>query len=165
MAKTKGVVGTPINHIDATRGLEGTRSAGEPNRSAGGSTRGSTVTEQYRGGGINTKPNERGTPYHSQAGNPPNDGRVAEGTGRYGQVRSENNQDHANPASNGRGVMLDVGSLAGGSVPRPAPMIDSPAGGPKFEPGTIIAEDRAHLGTGNERAVDSLVEGGGVLSR
>jgi hypothetical protein len=162
MSKSKGVIGTPVNHVGPSGALIGNREGFTPGTPQGTK---STVLPQYRGGGINTQPNEVGTPLQDVDGNPDEFSRTAEGTGRYGKVISENGQDHADPASNGRGVMLDVGPLAGGSVPPVASTLDGPAGGPKFEPGSIISEDRAHLGRGNDSAVDGLVEGGGVMSK
>lgn len=48
-----------------------------------------------------------------------------------------------------------------------APTLDSPVSraAPRFDPGFVESEDKAHLDSGNERAADSLAKGGGVMSR
>jgi|HubBroStandDraft_4_1064222.scaffolds.fasta_scaffold01490_14 hypothetical protein len=173
MSKTKGIVlgADHVNHVGPAGAFIGNPegySPGEPNRSGGGSTRGSTVTEQYRGGGINTKPNERGTPFNSQLGNPNEASRTAPDSGRYGKVISENGQDHNDPRANGSGVVLDgANSYARGFQPPPAATVDSPVPtrAPRFDPNFVSAEDREHVGSGNESAVDGLAEGKGVMSR
>jgi hypothetical protein len=106
MAKSKGVVlgAGHVNHVGPAGAIIGNRegySPGTPQNTD------STVLPQYREGGINTAPNPRGTPLQSQLGNPNEFSRVAEGTGRYGKVISENGQDHNDPASNGSGVIFD----------------------------------------------------------
>ena len=169
MSKSKGIVGTPINHIGPSGASVGNKEGFTPGVPAGYS--GKTVADQYRGDGvgIDTRPLPgSGTPYQDRDGNVDEFSRTAEGTGRYGIVLGENGQDMNNPASNGSGTIFDGATRANGFIPKPdKPTLDSPVPrtAPMFEPGFIPAEDRAHLGSGNESGVESLVGGGGVMSK
>jgi hypothetical protein len=82
-------------------------------------------------------------------------------------VLGENGQNMNDPASNGSGVIFDGAKASNGFMPKRADVLDSPVprNAPRFDPGFIPTEDAAHLGSGNERGVDSLVAGGGVMSR
>jgi hypothetical protein len=149
------VRGTPYTHISNTA------------REGYGSTMGGkTVQPQYQGSGINTRTNERGTPYNSQEGNSDEFKRVVSHD-KYGMVES-NEQGNANdPKNNGSGVVLDGARYANGFSPNAHPAMDSPVptDAPRFDPGFIGAEDAAHLGSGNERGRNGLVAGDGVMSR
>lgn len=152
------VRGTPYTSIKPGN-AEG-RAPGTPKGSDG-----ETSMSQYRGTGMSTTQG-RGTPYRSEAGNGPESKRVVSAD-RYGHVMS-NQQGNANdPANTGKGVVLD--SAAGASFgPAAAPSLDSPVptAAPVFEPGWMEAENRAHLGRGNEKvATGGLVSAGGVMSR
>jgi hypothetical protein len=158
MAKGSVVKGTPFNFIPA--GGAGIA----PGRPQGSD---STVMPQYRGSGINTQENLRGTPYQSDAGNP-GDARRVEHHDRYGRVIDPAAGDQADPAANGRGVILDkADDYAKGFQPPAAPTLDSPVPreAPIFDTTDIQREDRAHLGTHNEDGSEGLVKGGGVMSR
>lgn len=161
------VRGTPINHVGPAGAFIGGRegySPGKPDGMAG------TVKEQFSADqrGYQTDPRS-GTPYNSDLGNPDESRRVADGSGRYGVVLSENGHDHNNPASSGSGVILDgADSYGRGFQPPARETMDSPVPrhAPVFDPGFIPTEDKAHLGSGNEGAAsDGLVKGGGVMSR
>lgn len=156
MARTV-VRGTPYRHIDI-KGMEGAR-AGEP---AGAD--GQTTMRQFRGTGMSTAQSARGTEYHSVNGNP------ADARREVVRTTMPHSDDHGNqndPVSNGPTTMLDVGSLANGSMAPLHATTDSPVplNAPLFEPGWIASENRAHLGTGNERGAEGLVAAGGVMSR
>lgn len=151
------VRGTPYTHVKVG-GLEGAR-AGEPKGADG-----QTTVKQYRGTGMSTAQSSRGTEYHSVNGNP------ADARREVSRSTNTESSDHGNqndPASNGPTTLLDVGPLAGGSVAPLHATTDSPVpqNAPLFEPGWIAEEDRAHLGTGNERGAEGLVAAGGVMSR
>jgi hypothetical protein len=147
--KSTSVRGTPFTKIGPS-GNSGFRQ--------GGGNADNTVGTQYRGSGINTAPNERGTPAQYAHGNPGDAMRVVS-RDRYGKVIDDAAGDQANPAANGTGVILN------GDPPRD--MLDSPVPmkAPMFDEGFIAKEDRAHLGGGNEEGMRSLIEGGGVMSR
>lgn len=124
-----------------------------------------TVQPQYQGGGINTAPNTSGTPYNSQRGNDDEARRVVS-SDTYGKVMS-NGQGNANdPSSNGSGVVLD--GIGADASPPAASGLDSPVprGAPVFNPASMDAENRAHLGSGNESAATGTMRSGdGVLAR
>jgi hypothetical protein len=166
MAKTKGVVlgADHVNHVGPAGAFVGNREGFTPGTPQGTK---STVLPQFRGGGINTQPNEVGTPLQDVDGNPDEFSRTAEGTGRYGIVLGENGQDMNNPAANGSGVTFDGAKASNGYTTRPAPTLDSPVptNAPRFNPGFVPTEDRAHLGSGNESAADPDLRKGGVMGR
>lgn len=118
-----------------------------------------TVQPQYEGSGINTGSNPGGAPYTSQSGNPAQSKRVVS-SDAYGKVMS-NNQGNANdPSNNGSGIVLD-GAKAAGAMDSPVP-----SGAPVFNPAYMDAENKAHLGSGNEAAANStMTSGDGVLAR
>jgi hypothetical protein len=166
MAKGQVVRGTPVTHI----GPSGAASIapGKPADMNGTTPQGySSESKGYR----DTEFPNRGTEYQSDAGNPGDASRTAEGTGRYGMVLSENGQDHNNPASNGRGVILDrADDYNTGYGPQDKPTMDSPVprDAPVFDAGFIRTEDRAHMGRGSDAegtASDDLMKVGGVMSR
>lgn len=142
------VRGTPYTHIGPA--------SNQGYREGGGAS--NTVADQYRGSGINTQANSRGTPAQYEHGNPADAQRVAS-QGPYGMVES-NQQGNANsPQNNGSGVLLDG---AGGASTMDSPV---PGGAPRFDPGFIAKENTAHLGSGNEMGARDLINGGGVMSR
>jgi hypothetical protein len=172
MSKVKGVVlgEGHVNHVGPAGALIGNREGFTPGTPQGTK---STVLDQFRGSGINTAPNPVGTPLQDVDGNPDETRRVAEGTGRYGVVLSENGQDHNNFASNGDGVILDKMSKDYADAAH-KPTLDSPVPreAPLFETDNIIEENRAHLGKGSgptapndDMSRDDLMKIGGVMSR
>lgn len=165
---SKVVHGTPINHVGPAGAFIGGREGYSPGKPAGNER--STVNEAYASDNRGYAPNPNGgTPYNSELGNPDEACRVAQGTGRYGVVLSENGQDHNDPKANGKGTILDgANRYANGYMPKAAPMLDSPVprNAPVFDGSFIPAEDAAHEGSGNEAgARDDLIKVGGVLSR
>jgi hypothetical protein len=157
--------GTPVNHI---------RSGGAgvaPGRPEGMQQ---TVKPQFASDNRGYQDNPRGgTPYNSDAGNPGDARRTAEGTGLYGVVLSENGQDHNNFRSNGDGTVFD--KMRGDyHDPVAAPHLDSPvpSGAARFDTSDIAVENRAHLGKGSgptapndAQARDDLLAIGGTMSR
>jgi hypothetical protein len=118
-----------------------------------------TVQPQYQGSGINTESNTSGTPAHSQAGNPATTRRVVSAD-TYGKVMSGAQGNANDPSNNGSGIVLD-GAKAAGAFDSPVP-----SGAPVFNPASMDAENRAHLGSGNESAANStMTAGDGVLAR
>jgi hypothetical protein len=151
--------GTPYTHIGPSGSNSGYREGG------GNAT--NTVAEQYRGSGINTRENTRGTPAQYEHGNPGDASRVAS-HGKYGMVESNEQRNANDPANNGDGVILDgADSYARGFAPTDRPTMDSPVprDAPVFDEGFIRKEDVAHLGRGAERNAGDLLEAGGVMSR
>lgn len=151
------VRGTPYHHISNTA-HEGIK-AGTPKGMKG------TVPDGYAEPGIHTGPQGPGTPYHSQAGNGPETRRVvAHGT----NVESSDHGNQNSPESNGKGVIFDgANDYNAGFMPHAEAPIDSPVPrhAPGFDTRSIREEDRAHVGTRNEGALESLIDGKGVMSR
>ncbi len=157
------VRGTPFTKITST-GNEGFRQAG--------GNADNTVAPQFRGGGINTQGNTRGTPAQYAHGDSDEFSRTVS-SDNYGKVIDDQMGDQSDPASNGNGVIL---SNMGQDYEDPSaqPTMDSPvpSDAPRFDTGTIKDENRAHLGRGrgvtapNEAmSVDNLETIGGVMSR
>lgn len=159
--KSTTVRGTPYTHYGPTGGGvnrdEGYRQ--------GGGNADNTVQNQYREGGINTQANSRGTPAQYAHGNPDESSRTVS-SDKYGKVQS-NQQGNANdPSNTGAGVLL--GSTGEDHSPPGASALDSPvpSSAPVFDPGYMVSENRAHLGSGNEKAATGgLLAAGGVMSR
>lgn len=155
MANT--VRGTPFRSI-GPNGNAGTR---------GGTDGGQTVDPNYRGTGINTAPNTRGTPESYKTGNPDNARSVVSSNRQGGVVLSEHGINHNDPNANGDGVVLDnVG--ADYSPPGGAPTLDSPVpGGPVYDSTRIPEHNSIAMGrpgAGAEQR-DSILNLGGVMSR
>jgi hypothetical protein len=156
------VRGTPVRHI----GTSGTTNEGvAPGRPSGMKN---TVHPQYEADhrGYQTDPRS-GTPYNSQAGNSDEFSRTVS-SDKYGHVIDDAAGNMSDPASNGAGVVLDgADSPDNGNSPRSEPTMDSPVPGhaPVFNPADMVAENRAHLGSGNEIGMRDLIRGGGVMSR
>lgn len=152
--------GTPYTHIGPSGSNSGYRQSG--------GNADNTVGEQYRGSGINTQTNARGTPAQYEHGNPGDASRVASHD-KYGMVESNEQGNANNPANNGSGVILDGAHYANGFSPHAETTLDSPIprDAPRFDTGFIATEDAAHLGKGShaERSREGLVAGGGVMSR
>lgn len=124
-----------------------------------------TVQPQYEGSGINTGPNPGGAPYTSRTGNDDQFKRVVS-SDTYGKVMSGSQGNANDPSSNGSGVVLD--GVGADASPPAAGAFDSPVpgGAPAFNPASMDAENRAHLGSGNESAASStMTSGDGVLAR
>jgi hypothetical protein len=152
------VRGTPYTHIKA----------GNSQGMAPGTPAGYTGTQGklYGRDVIDTRP-IGGTPYHSEAGNGPETRRVVS-QDKYGKVESNQQGDANDPTNNGSGVILDgANSYERGFAPSDHPTMDSPVprNAPTFDEGSILKEDLAHLGRGNERGREDLVRAGGVMSR
>lgn len=162
------VRGTPVHHVTQGSRGEGQR-GGEP-RGMQGQTTHENYQSESRGYRDEHFPH-RGTPYTSEDGNPPNARRTVGDHPTHGIVHSESGLDMNDPKSSiGQGVVLDDGAHryeGGFQTTAHTPTEDSPVPGhaPHFDPGFIAKEDRAHLGSGNERGVDDLVRAGGVMSR
>lgn len=117
-----------------------------------------TTQSQYQGSGINTASQASGVPYSSTSGNPAETRRVVSAD-TYGKVESGNQGNAADPASNGPGVVLN-GAPSAGAMDSPVP-----SGAPKFDPGFMDSENRAHLGSGNESGTGPLMTSSGVMGR
>lgn len=148
--KSSSVRGTPFTKIGPGGSNQGFRQAG--------GNADNTVGSQYRGGGINTAPNERGTPAQYAHGNAA-DAKRTVSSDKYGKVLDPQAGNLNDPASNGPGVMLN-GDPSKDMLDSPVPMK-----APQFDEGWIEQENRAHLGTGNEEGMNSLAAGSGVMSR
>lgn len=157
--KSSSVRGTPYTHIASPSANQGFRQ--------GGGNADNTVAEQFRGGGINTQANTRGTPANYAHGNPDETRRVVS-SDRYGKVESGSQGNANDPKNNGDGVVLDRMGKDYAS-PGAAPSLDSPVPGnaPVFDTASILAENRAHLGSNMPEAAsrDDILNLGGVLSR
>jgi hypothetical protein len=162
------VRGTPINRTNVA-GNSGIR-PGVPKGMVG------TVHKQYDSDrrGYQSDPNG-GTPYHSQAGNPPEARQLVTRDAR-GRVLDPNMGEVPNdPSSNGTGVVFDgTDNMGDGNSPRIEPTMDSPVPreAPVFDPGFMVQENRQHLGHGkgptapnDAMSRDEILPIGGVMSR
>lgn len=165
--KSSTVRGTPVRFIGPAGsgviggGHEGFRQGSHLPGMSG------TVNRQFEGD-QSSQPNARsGTPYQDREGNPDEFKRVASHGPKGGVVISENGLNHNDPASTGAGVILASQGPGHMNNPAGAPAMDSPvpAHAPQFQTEAMVAENRAHLGTGNEIATGTLLEVGGVMSR
>lgn len=156
MTMSRTVVrGTPYSSVKAGN-TEG-QAPGKPSGYTG------TVGGLYGDDSIPTGPS-KGTPYQSRAGNGPSTKRVVSAD-TYGKVMS-NQQGNANdPMNTGPGVLL--AGMGEAHSPPPAGALDSPVPGsaPHFNPADMIAENRSHLGSGNEGGLRDLVNSTGVMGR
>jgi hypothetical protein len=167
MSKSKGTFGTPVNHVGPKGAFIGNAQGRTPGLPAGMS--GSTVKDQYRGSGIDTRPAPNaGTRFNDAEGNPDEASRVVS-QHRYGVSPGAGGVDMNDPAANGSGVVFDGAKSSNGYMPNPGPAMDSPVGkaAPYFEGRSVEQENRAHLGQGNQDAArDDLRKiPGGVMSR
>ena len=146
MSKSKGVVlgAGHVNNIGpgGEGGREGYGASGGPPGYKG------TANPNFAEPGIRTGPEGRGTAANHVQGNP-DEASTVRLQHPYGLVISENGQDHNNARANGDGTILDHMSKDYEN-PSPAPTVDSPVPGvaPMFDTGSIIDENRAHLGKG-----------------
>jgi hypothetical protein len=162
------VRGTPYTHITSQTANQGIR-AGIPKGSDG-----QTTMEQFRGTGMSTAQSARGTPYHSEAGNP-DEARRQASHDRYGHVIDDAAGNQADPRVNGSGVVFDGShNVMNGNMPPPAETFDSPVSrdAPVFDPGFMVEENREHLGHGSgvtapnrAQSEHDLLAVGGVMSR
>lgn len=148
--KSSSVRGTPFVKIGPGGSNQGFRQAG--------GNADNTVAPQYRGGGINTAANTRGTPAQYAHGNPA-DAMKVDSHDKYGKVMSGAAGNLNDPASNGPGVLLN-GDPSKATLDSPVP-----TDAPMFDEGFIAKENLAHLGSGNSEGMNSLIEGSGVMSR
>lgn len=158
--------GTPYHHVDARAG-QGT-APGTPKGMNG------TSPEQYSSDHRGYQQDPRGgTPYKSQAGNPPGAMREVSHDEKGGVVISEAGQNHNDPHANGMTVLLDTHGAGEGFMPKEdGGVMDSPvpAHAARFEADFIPTEDAAHLGTGLEylaaaKSNNDLRKLDGVMSR
>jgi hypothetical protein len=159
------VQGTPLNHVGPRQAFIGSDQGFTPG--VPDDLRGTTVKDQFRDSGIDTRPDPRsGTPYNSRAGTPDEYRRTAEGTGRYGIVLGAGGIDHNNPNANG--VVLD-GMKKDLASPKPAPLLDSPVpnAAPNVDSASTARVVRSRLGSNVAPAAarDNLLDLDGVMSR
>jgi hypothetical protein len=152
------VRGTPIRSYAA--GDQG-RSAGTPKGMQG--TQPQQFTSDKRG--YQSQAGE-GTPYTSRDGNGATSRRVVEAGMTKGLIPDSQGVVNNDPMSTGSGVILD-GANGIDHSPHGAPAMDSPVPGhaPRFNPADMIAENRSHLGSGNEAGMVDLVNSPGVMGR
>jgi hypothetical protein len=152
------VRGTPIRSYAA--GNQG-QAPGTPKGLEGTQPRGFTSDKR----GYQSQAGE-GTPYTSKAGNSATYRRVVEAGMTKGLIPDHTGQIPNSPRSNGSGVILD-GTDSPAASPHAAPTMDSPvpANAPRFNPADMEAENRSHLGSGNEAGMLDLVNSTGVMGR
>lgn len=157
------VRGTPVHRIGPQESNRRGIQPGVPHGMDG------TVHHQYEGDQTqNRASGGHGTPYTSRAGNPA-DARREVSRDLRGRIIDNDGLVNNDPASTGRGVLLDGSTYENGYAPPGAATMDSPVPtrAPTFDPADIDVENRAHLGRGVDRKIASgdLVGIGGVMSR
>ena len=162
MAKGAVVRGTPVNFIPTG----GTRNEGiAPSTPKGFKGGAGTVAASFE---HQDQVPGHGTPYQSGAGNSDEFMREVSHGPKGGIVLSENGINMNEPRDNGNGVILDGVRRDNSYNKIDAPALDSPVphGAPAFDGAAMVAENRAHLGSGNEAAAGDVLLGiGGVMSR
>lgn len=165
MAKGATVRGTPYHF----QGTGATRMQGvAPSDARKPSEMSGVVNRQFEGDQSRKVNPRSGTEYQSEVGNSDEFIREASHGPKGGVVLSENGINMNEPRSNGNGVILDGITRESAYSARAAGAMDSPVpkGAPSFAGADMVAENRAHLGRGNERAAsDVITEIGGVMSR
>jgi hypothetical protein len=153
--------GTPYNFIGQA-GSEGI-APGTPAGMVG------TVHKQFDSDRRGYRSDPRGgTPYESDPGNA-GDARNVVHHDRYGRVIDPAAGDQSDPAANGSGTVFDGPRRANGYTTQPAPSLDSavPRDASSFDPYFIPEANAERLGHPESEGAhdDSLVHGGGVMSR
>jgi len=126
-----------------------------------------TVNNQYKGESATPG---GGTPYNSGAGND-DQAKSVKQSGGIAMVADHVGVVNNSPESTGSGVLLDGISRESDYTPMAAGAMDSPvpAGSPAIQPGSMRAENIAHLGQGTgaapSQAGDVLLGIGGVMDR
>jgi hypothetical protein len=164
MSKSKGIHGTPYNFVGPAGALVGNREGFTPGIPKGYQGGAGTVLDQFEGD-QSAQPNPRsGTPYQDRDGNPDESMRTAF-AGRYGVSPGAGGVDMNDPKANGNGVLFDGMSRANALDAGGPATTDSPVSrdAPTFSGRDMVVENQAHLGTGNELAVGTLLEIGGTM--